>query len=116
MSASAFGGIVIPLQPASVFEFEARQSPGAQRDATIGAAITRRPRTTVASLCHENRVCALPFIAWTTTTFAIVSFTLGCRLCSRSQSCVTYVTPALLLALHPLALHPAERTVLLPLT
>lgn len=55
MNALASRGIVIPLQPASVLELEAKQSPVAQREADIGAAITTSARTTVTSLRHEIR-------------------------------------------------------------
>jgi hypothetical protein len=65
MTALAFRGMVIPLQPASFFELEAKQSPVAQSEADIGAAITISARNTVTSLCHEIRVCGLPFMACT---------------------------------------------------
>ena len=72
MIALAFRGIVIPLQPASFFGLEAKQSAVAQSEADIGAAITMSARSTVTSLCHETRVCALPFIAFTTSIVAML--------------------------------------------
>ena len=53
MIALAFLGMVIPLQLASVLELEAKQSRVAQREADIGAPITRSAPTTQINLRHE---------------------------------------------------------------
>ena len=55
MNALASRGMAIPLQPASVLELEAKQSPVAQREADIGAAITMSAPTTQINLRHEIR-------------------------------------------------------------
>ena len=80
--AVAFRGMVIPLQPASVLGLEAKQSPVAQSEAHISAAITTSARTTVTGLCHEIRVCALPFMACANNFVAIINslHAAGCAL------------------------------------
>jgi hypothetical protein len=66
--------MAIPLHRASAFELSPEQSPFAQKEADIGAPITRSAPTTQISLRHEIRKYAWPSIAVMTRIVPILTF------------------------------------------